>query len=405
MEYRTPDYDPKPSALRDTVAFDAWMDRDERRRLVARRASQKQFVENRRVESDIPPRCPSDDPKPHPRWEPLAYDAWSDRDTQRRLAVRIASNKQIAENRLIMDYHVPEDDPRPSALRNPSAYRSWLDRDIERRLAARKASNKQIAENRLSIDYHVPEDDPRPSALRNPSAYRAWLDRDDQRIIAFEDSNAERGNIENRRVESDTNSASSVHDPEPSALRDPSALRAWLDRDIERKTVALVVAKEKFAAEIRRAENGRNINARQSAYTANRYKPSQSLKVSERLPPRQAKVQRSSVTSPSRKTTVKRSVPLIHDPNGHVRDARSRHLALHQRAYQNAESEKDTFREEIKQTDVMLPTLSDEYVLTATAYNSAADFQAVEPTKYVEAQKIVFEEAMRIGRCKREGGF
>ncbi|KAK5738954.1 hypothetical protein LTR17_005680 [Elasticomyces elasticus] len=379
MEYRTPDYDPKPSALRDTVAFDAWMDRDERRRLVARRASQRKFVENRRVESDINPPCPSDDPKPHPRWEPLVYDAWFDRDLQRRVAARKASNKQIAENRLSIDYHVPDDDPRPSALRNPGAYRAWLDRDIQRRLAARKASNKQIAENRLIMDYRVPDDDTRPSALRNPSAYRAWLDRDDQRIIAFEDSNAERGNVENRRVESDTNSASSVHEPEPSAPRDPSAFRAWLDRDIERKTVALVVAEEKFAAEIRRAENGRNINARQRQIspTANRLRRSQSSKVSKRQQPRHANGHRSFVQLRARKMSVNRSVPLMHNPSVHVDDSRSRHLELQQRV--NATPEKDTFREEIKLSGVMLPTLSDEYVLMTAAYNSAAEFQAAEP--------------------------
>ncbi|KAK4894420.1 hypothetical protein LTR27_007304 [Elasticomyces elasticus] len=357
MEYRTPDYDPKPSAPRDTVAFDARMDRDERRRLVARRGSQRQFVENRRVESDINPPYLSDDPRPHPRWEPLAYNA-------------------------------------------------WFDRGLQRRLAARKASNKQIAENRPIMDYRVPADDPKPSALRNPRAYRAWLDRDDRRVIAFEDRYlAERGNIENRRVESDINSAFTDHDPQPSALRNPSGFRAWLDREYQRKMEALIACYEKCIAELRRAENSFSSNMRPSTYAANRHKLSQSLNVSKRLPPRQANVQRSSVTSHTRKTTVKRSVPLIHDPNGHVRDARSRHLVLHQRAYQNAGSKKDTIHEEIKQTDVMLPTLSDEYVLTTTAYNSAAEFQAAEPSKYVEAQKVVFEEAMRIGRCEREGGF
>ncbi|KAK5681937.1 hypothetical protein LTS10_006471 [Elasticomyces elasticus] len=355
MEYRTPDYDPKPNARRDPVAWDAWLARDDWRKLAARRASQKQFVENRRVESDINPRYASDDPKPHPRWEPLAYDA-------------------------------------------------WLDRDLQRRLAARKASNKQIAENRLTMDYRVPDGDPRPSALRNPSAYRAWLDRDDQRIIAFEDSNAERGNIENRRVEIDTNSASSVHDPEPSALRDPSAFRAWLDRDIERKTVALVAAKEKLAAEIRRAENGRNINARQSTYTANRHKPSQSLKVLKRPLPRQANVHRPSMQLATRKMAVKRPVLLTRSPNFHVDDARSGYLALQQRYRGDAEVGKDNSREEVKQTDLMLPKLSDGFVSKTTVYESAAEFEAAEPSKYVEAQKSVLEEAMTLGGWEREGG-
>ncbi|KAK5710396.1 hypothetical protein LTR17_018922 [Elasticomyces elasticus] len=349
MEYRTPDYDPKPNGRRGPVAWDdAWLVRDDWRRLAALKASRQQFVENRRVESDINSRYASDDPKPYPRWEPLAYDAWFDRDTQRRLAARRASNKQVAENRLIMDYRVPDDDPRPSAL-------------------------------------------------RNPSAYRAWLDRDDQRIIAFEDSNAERGNIENRRVESDTNSASSVHDPEPSALRDPSAFRAWLDRDIERKTVALVAAKEQLAAEIRRAENGRNINARQSTYTANRHKPSQSLKVSKRPLPRQANVHRPSMQLATRKMAVERPVPLTHSPNVHAENATSGHLALQQQCRGNAKVEKDTSREEVKQTDLMLPVLSDGFVSKTTVYASAAEFEAAEPSKYVEAQKSVLDEAMTLG--------
>ncbi|KAK5731354.1 hypothetical protein LTR15_001294 [Elasticomyces elasticus] len=347
MEYRTPDYDPKPSARRDPVAYDAWLDRDDRRTLVARKASQRQSVENRRVESDINPQFPSEDRKPHPRWEPHAYDA-------------------------------------------------WLDRDIQRRLAARKASDKQIAENSLIMDYRVPDDDPRPSALRNPRSYRAWLDRDERRVIAFEDRiNVERGNVENRRVERDTNSAFSNHDPEPSALGDPTAFRAWLDRDVERKTVALIAAKEKL--EMMRAENGRSANARQSRYTASRHKPSQSLKVSKSPLPRQANVHKSFVQRPTRKTTVKRSALLTHSPNIHGEDASSRHLALHQRERRNARTEKDTSCEEVKQIDLMLPTLSDGFVSKTTVYKSAAEFEAAEPSEYVKAQKSVLDEAMTLG--------
>ncbi|KAK4963667.1 hypothetical protein LTR10_001298 [Elasticomyces elasticus] len=360
-EYRTPDYDPKSSALRDEVAYDTWLDRDERRRLFARRASQTQFVENRRVESDINPRYASNDPRPHPQWKPLAYDAWLDRDIQRRLAARTASDKQIAENRRVERGRV------------------------------------------ISMEYRVPDDDPKPSALRNPDAYRAWLDRNDLRVIAFEDNyNAEGGSVENRRVEnrrvenrrvenrrveSDTNSAPSDHDPEPSALRNPSAFRAWLNRDIQRKTEALqrkmeahIACYDKIFAEFRHAESGRRANARQRSPVANRFRPSQSTKISKRLQPRQANVQRSSVKSPTRKTTVKRSVPLIHNPNPHVHDNRSKDLALQQRHREVAGVEKDTYRKAGKQTDLMLPTLSDEYVLTTTEYNSAAEFQAAEPT-------------------------
>ncbi|KAK3651569.1 hypothetical protein LTR56_004296 [Elasticomyces elasticus] len=254
------------------------------------------------------------------------------------------------------------------------------------------------------MDYRIPDDDPRPSALRNPSAYRAWLDRDDLRVIAFEDSNAERGNIGNRRVESDTHSASSFRDPESSALRDPSAFRAWLDRDIERKTVALIAAKEKLAAEIRRAEDGPSMNARQSAYTANRHKPSQRSRVSKRPPPRQANVLRTTVHLPTPNTTVKRSAALTHSPNIHVEDTRGRLHALQPRYCGSAEVEKNASREEVKQTDLMLSELSDGFVSKTTVYESAAEFEAAEPSMYVQAQEAVLEEAMKIGRCQREGG-